>query len=159
MERLLLVPRLAGEESHREREAVEMSLLTEADRVFTTIGTAGRSVFARIHRGFDVVLVDEAAQCTEPAVLVALLNRPYAVLVGDPQQLPATVLSPLAKVARYDVSLFERLASGGTLAPIVLQEQYRMDEAIVAKAEVEVVREAEILLKSVLKCVPEKSNQ
>ena len=34
-----------------------------------------------------------------------------------------------------------------------------MDEAIVAKAEVEVVTEAEILLKSVLKCVPKKSNQ
>ena len=36
---------------------------------------------------FEVVVIDEAAQSSEPATLVALqLGSSHAVLVGDPQQ-------------------------------------------------------------------------
>ncbi|GFH19880.1 uncharacterized protein HaLaN_16908, partial [Haematococcus lacustris] len=52
-------------------------------------------------------------------------------LVGDPVQLPATVMSSRAKEAAYDCSLFKRLQSGGY--PVrVLDTQYRMNPAISA---------------------------
>lgn len=35
------------------------------------------------------------------------------ILVGDPRQLPATVLSPVVTKYKYEVSLFERLEKGG----------------------------------------------
>jgi hypothetical protein len=44
------------------------------------------------------------------------------VLVGDPLQLPATVLARSAAVAGLDVSLFERLAGSG-VAPLLLRTQ------------------------------------
>lgn len=54
----------------------------------------------------------QAAQALEPAALVALrLLAPggACVLVGDPQQLPATVLSRAAEANYLTQSLFERL--------------------------------------------------
>lgn len=50
-------------------------------------------------------------------------------LVGDPVQLPATVISSTAVQQRYDVSMFKRLQSSGY--PVnVLDVQYRMNPAI-----------------------------
>lgn len=52
-----------------------------------------------------------------------------AVLVGDPQQLPATIKSAAGKVANLERSLFERLQVGG--CPVkMLSVQYRMHPAI-----------------------------
>ena len=51
------------------------------------------------------------------------------VLVGDPQQLPATVLSKTSKALAFDRSLFERLMLAGW--PVRrLSVQYRMHAAI-----------------------------
>ncbi len=55
---------------------------------------------------------DQAGQALEPSVLIPLqlLGREgRTVLVGDPQQLPATVLSRPAERAGLGLSLFERL--------------------------------------------------
>lgn len=52
-----------------------------------------------------------------------------AVLVGDPQQLPATVKSQRGKELQLERSLFERLQKGG--CPVkVLSVQYRMHPEI-----------------------------
>lgn len=54
----------------------------------------------------------QAAQALEPSVLIPLqlLSREgRLVLVGDPRQLPATVLSRAAERAGLGRSLFERL--------------------------------------------------
>jgi senataxin len=49
--------------------------------------------------------------------------------VGDPQQLPATILSEAAKAVAMERSLFERLQSRG--CPVsMLSVQYRMHPAI-----------------------------
>lgn len=56
-------------------------------------------------------------------------NEFRAVLVGDPQQLPATILSARAKEASLERSLFERLQAGG--CPVqMLSVQYRMHPGI-----------------------------
>lgn len=52
-----------------------------------------------------------------------------AVLVGDPQQLPATVKSQRGRALQLERSLFERLQRGG--CPVkVLSVQYRMHPEI-----------------------------
>jgi len=73
-------------------------------------------------------LVDEAGQCPEPEVWVAMsasCARRMA-LVGDVQQLPATALSPLAEQLGYARSLMERLSMGEVYASAMLTLQYRM---------------------------------
>ena len=186
------------------REALELSLVMEAEMVFTTLSSTGRKVFSKLQSGhFETVLIDEAAQASEVTTLQALtfgcqryLLRHYryflastygvvptlqakassaitvtsssfesdcrlqfykigvksmmevlynlevdlmvfhrlkirvpsccrVVLVGDPQQLPATILSQKGKDLMLDRSLFERLEKAG--CPVhTLQVQYRM---------------------------------
>ena len=112
------------------RSTLEASFVNEAELVFTTLASSGRSVFARLEHGFDLVLIDEAAQASEVAALVPLRHGcKAAVLVGDPQQLPATVLSAAARAGLYTRSLFERLSDCGAGA-MLLSVQYRMHPAI-----------------------------
>jgi superfamily I DNA and/or RNA helicase len=75
---------------------------------------------------FDVVLADETNQATEPSALVPLqYHCKRLILIGDPKQLPATVLSPTAQHFGYGTSLFERLQA--MKVPVhMLQTQYRM---------------------------------
>jgi superfamily I DNA and/or RNA helicase len=85
---------------------------------------------------FDALVVDEAAQAVEPATLIpaALLRQgtsARAVLVGDPRQLPPTVLSRAAETALLAQSLFERLQRAGCSVQM-LEEQHRMHPAIAA---------------------------
>jgi superfamily I DNA and/or RNA helicase len=82
---------------------------------------------------FDVVLVDEASQQTEPATLVPLVKGcSRAILVGDHVQLRATVQKN-AVLTGYDVSLFERhynLPQRQHVAKAMLDTQYRMHRTI-----------------------------
>jgi hypothetical protein len=40
----------------------QVSLVEEAEMVFSTLSSCGRAVFSRLRRGFELVLIDEAAQ-------------------------------------------------------------------------------------------------
>ena len=81
--------------------------------------------------------MDEASQCVEPEALIPLkLGFTKLVMVGDPEQLPATVSSLKAKEMNFDVSLFTRLFKyfeGNNPDSIQrLMVQYRMHSDIVA---------------------------
>ena len=79
---------------------------------------------------FDRVLVDEATQATEPAVLVPLMRGcRQLVLVGDHCQLPPTVLSTRAEEEGHGVPLFSRMVACG-VPPFMLDTQYRMHPRI-----------------------------
>ena len=81
-------------------------------------------------RRFVRVLIDEATQATEPATLVPLVRGArQAVLIGDHNQLPPTVISRRAEGGGLGRSLFERLVEMG-LQPFVLNTQYRMHPSI-----------------------------
>lgn len=59
-------------------------------------------IMRRLSHGFDVLVIDEAAQASEVAVLPPLsLSCQRCVLIGDPQQLPATVISRTASALNY----------------------------------------------------------
>ena len=82
-------------------------------------------------RTFDLAVIDEATQATEPALYLALLRAERAVLAGDHQQLPPTILSSEAQQGGLGVSLFERLlALHGEALKVTLAEQHRMNEKI-----------------------------
>ena len=87
-------------------------LLEAADIVFCTM--SGAADFRLVDVRFETAVFDEAAQAGELATLIPLTyGARLAVLVGDPQQLPATVVSPQAKARGFERSLFERLMQSG----------------------------------------------
>jgi hypothetical protein len=103
------------------KSVLESSLLDEAMVVFTTLSSAGRDSLASVN--FDVVLIDEACQSVELETLIPLcLGAKRCVLIGDPQQLPATVMS---SSLLYRRSLFDRLMASG-VELFMLTQQYRM---------------------------------
>jgi len=79
---------------------------------------------------FDVAIVDEASQITLPACLPPILAAKRFILVGDHNQLPPLVSSPVARKEGMDVSLFKQLSEAHPQAVISLQKQYRMCEEI-----------------------------
>lgn len=88
----------------------EEQLIQSATIVFATLGTASRPWLHNALRA-RVLVLDEAAQAAEAEtlpVLRACLPR-VLLLVGDPQQLPATVLSQEALRLGYGRSLMQRL--------------------------------------------------
>lgn len=92
---------VSGRDLREAREALEASFMDEAEMVFTTLSSASRHAFSKVKRAFDLVLIDEAAQAAEVAALQPLVyGCCHAVLVGDPQQLPATLFSPQVRLQR-----------------------------------------------------------
>ncbi|KAG5356443.1 Helicase SEN1 [Yarrowia sp. B02] len=75
----------------------------------------------------DTVNIDEEGQCTEPSVLIPLqYQAKKVILVGDPKQLPPTVISKTAELFNYDQSLFVRMLSVNPRSIHTLDTQYRM---------------------------------
>jgi ATP-dependent RNA/DNA helicase IGHMBP2 len=111
-----------------ERKAVR-AVLERAQVVCVTLASLGSGVIA--HEEFELALIDEATQATEPLTLLGFLRAPKVVLAGDPKQLPPTILSQEAARAGLSVSLFERLLQDhGEGVKRMLREQYRMNTRI-----------------------------
>jgi len=111
-----------------EAQAVE-HILDRADILCAT--TTGLDEDVLGDRQFDLVVIDEACQSTEPGCWIAIERARRVVLAGDHRQLPPTVLSSEAEREGFAVSLFERLAeSQGEAILRRLQVQYRMHAAI-----------------------------
>ena len=82
-------------------------------------------------RDFDLAVIDEAGQCTEPACWLPLLRCRRVVLAGDHCQLPPTVLSADAARQGFGLSLMERLVGlYGVQVTCRLDVQYRMHQDI-----------------------------
>lgn len=118
--------------TRRVETELEALILSEAEMVFATLSSTQRNSFraASSRTPFHTVLVDEAGQAAEVAALQPLaLGARQVVLVGDPQQLPATIISEAAKAVAMERSLFERLQAQGCPA-MMLTVQYRMHPEI-----------------------------
>ncbi|CAM41868.2 conserved hypothetical protein [Leishmania braziliensis MHOM/BR/75/M2904] len=114
------------------RNTVRTHTLESAAIVFSTLGSLHHITRYAQGLAFDVVIVDEASQGTEPAVLQALtLAKSKSVLVGDSRQLQPTVLSWEASRCGLQRSLLVRLLACGHPS-FVLRTQYRMHPDIVA---------------------------
>ena len=107
------------------RKAARDAILHGADIVFSTLGS-----LRNFGIPFECVIIDECSQAVEPACLVPLcLGCRRCILIGDPMQLQATVISLEAAQAGFGRSIMERLLNHGH-ASILLDEQYRMHPTI-----------------------------
>ncbi|XP_034250544.1 probable helicase senataxin [Thrips palmi] len=120
-----------------ERET-KKKILRGADIIGTTLNSCViklmETVFPPTSAGkyhFQVCIVDEATQCLEVETLIPLLlGVKTLVLVGDPNQLPATILSKIARDKGLSTSLFARLQNVVPKAVQMLDMQYRMHPEI-----------------------------
>jgi DNA replication ATP-dependent helicase Dna2 len=80
-------------------------------------------------RPFDMAIVDEAGQLTEPLTLGLILRSRRFVLIGDDRQLP-----PVVRTRALGFSIFERLKREHPGAVTLLDTQYRMHPAIMTIA-------------------------
>ncbi len=82
-------------------------------------------------RRFDLAIIDEACQCSEPSCWIPLLRANRLILAGDHCQLPPTVISQEAAKEGFAVSMQERLVDlygESVCRPLLVQ--YRMHEQI-----------------------------
>ncbi|XP_047126178.1 DNA replication ATP-dependent helicase/nuclease DNA2 isoform X2 [Hydra vulgaris] len=96
--------------------------------VATTCLGIGHPIF--LHKCFDYCIVDEASQVTLPVCIGPLRYANAFILVGDHNQLPPLVQSPVAREKGLDVSLFCLLTKVHPKAVISLNHQYRMNSDI-----------------------------
>jgi ATP-dependent RNA/DNA helicase IGHMBP2 len=126
---------LLAEARRLEAQAAERVLDSATILCATTTGLDSEILG---QRRFDLAVVDEAAQSTEPGCWIPLLRCQRLVLAGDHCQLPPTVLSAEAAGGGFGVSLLERLAGlYGEQVTRRLTVQYRMHEAIMAFSSAE----------------------
>lgn len=74
------------------RRQMRKEVFEEADVVCSTLSGSGHE--SLLDQDFEMVIIDEAAQSIELSSLIPLkFNCTRCVMVGDPQQLPPTVIS------------------------------------------------------------------
>ncbi len=116
----------------QQARALERSTIRhiiDSANVICTTTTIDDELLGDCH--FDLVVVDEACQCTEPTIWQAMLRGDRLVLAGDHCQLPPTVVSIEAAREGFARSLMERLVEHfGTEIYRRLVVQYRMHEMI-----------------------------
>ena len=114
-----------------ERKRFQTQILAEADIICATLSGSGHELMASISVNFDTVIIDEACQTTELNALIPLkYGCTRCIMVGDPNQLPPTVLSTEAVNFAYNESLFVRMQKNNPNAVRLLAIQYRMHSSI-----------------------------
>jgi len=109
------------------KQHTKQKVLNDADVVLSTLSGSGHDILSNIEGGFEIVIVDEAAQAVELSSLIPLkYGATKVILVGDPNQLPPTVISLLAQNYSYEQSLFKRLQINNPDSVYLLNVQYRM---------------------------------
>ncbi len=126
---------LLNDSRQLEAQAVER-ILNDADILCATLTGLDSEVLGQ--RQFDLAVIDEASQSTEPACWLPLLRCRRLVLAGDHCQLPPTVVSEEAAQHGLGLSLMERsVALWGEMVTRRLEVQYRMHQSIMAFPSVE----------------------
>jgi len=119
------IKKLIEERKRIENHIVE-KILSTSDVVLATNSTSGNEFLE--NRIFEVLVLDEASQSTEPSALIPLIKAKKVIMAGDHKQLPPTVLHPEAKDLSY--TMFERFTELYPEAVYMLRIQYRMNELI-----------------------------
>ncbi|KAF7346319.1 hypothetical protein MSAN_01859600 [Mycena sanguinolenta] len=111
------------------RRALRLQVLQNSHVICATLSGSGSDILQNLE--IEMVIIDEASQAIELSALIPLKYQPkHTILVGDPQQLPPTVISQEACRFRYNESLFVRLQKTSPNSMHLLSIQYRMHPAI-----------------------------
>ena len=115
------------------RRRIQQSILDSAHVLCATLSGSGHDTFQSLNVEFETVIIDEAAQSIELSALIPLkYGCSKCILVGDPKQLPPTVLSRQAAKYQYEQSLFARMENNHRKDVHLLDIQYRMHPEISA---------------------------
>lgn len=118
-------------EMEMRRRQVQQEILNSSQVLCATLSGSGHEMFRNLDVEFETVIIDEAAQCVELSALIPLkYGCCKCILVGDPKQLPPTVLSQSAARFGYDQSLFVRMQQNHPKSIHLLDMQYRMHPEI-----------------------------
>ncbi|TDZ34209.1 Helicase SEN1 [Colletotrichum spinosum] len=121
----------ATREAEIRRRQIQQEVLDGAQVLCATLSGSGHEMFKNLNVEFETVIIDEAAQCVELSALIPLkYGCTKCILVGDPKQLPPTVLSQSAAKFGYDQSLFVRMQRNHPDYIHMLDRQYRMHPEI-----------------------------
>ena len=118
-------------EAEIKRRQIQQDILDKSQVLCATLSGSGHEMFKNLNVEFETVIIDEAAQCVELSALIPLkYGCSKCILVGDPKQLPPTVLSQSAARYGYDQSLFVRMQKNHAKDVHLLDMQYRMHPEI-----------------------------
>lgn len=113
------------------RRKVQQEIIDKAHIICATLSGSGHEMFHNLDIEFETVIIDEAAQSIELSALIPLkYGCSKCILVGDPKQLPPTVLSREAARFQYEQSLFVRMQANHQDDVHLLDTQYRMHPEI-----------------------------
>lgn len=103
-------------------------LLTKTQVVTATL--VGSNHFTVRNMKYRTVVIDEAGQALEPACWIPILKAEKVVFAGDHLQLPPTIKSEDAAKGGLSTTLLEKCVASHPESVVLLEEQYRMNEAI-----------------------------
>lgn len=114
-----------------DRRNVQSKILNEAQIICSTLSGSAHDFLASLYINFNKVVIDEACQCVELSAIIPLrYGCDQCIMVGDPNQLPPTVISQAAASHNYDRSLFVRMQNKNPNSVYLLDIQYRMHPEI-----------------------------
>ena len=124
---------VAARDAEMTRRLVQQEILDGAHVICATLSGSGHEMFQGLSIEFETVIIDEAAQSIELSALIPLkYGCSKCIMVGDPKQLPPTVLSREAARFQYEQSLFVRMQANHPEEIHLLDTQYRMHPEISA---------------------------
>jgi senataxin len=121
----------AARDADLVRRRIQQEIIDGAHVICATLSGSGHELFQSLSIEFETVIIDEAAQSIELSALIPLkYGCSKCILVGDPKQLPPTVLSKVASRFQYEQSLFVRMQTNHPKDVHLLDTQYRMHPEI-----------------------------
>lgn len=120
--------KLSDEARHLEFY-ITNSIIANAQVIATTMVGANNHKIRNLE--FKTAFIDEAAQGLEPATWIPVLKAERVIFAGDHHQLPPTIKSFEAARNGLETTLFEKAILRNN-ADVLLREQYRMNEKIMA---------------------------
>ncbi|KAF5380175.1 hypothetical protein D9615_006214 [Tricholomella constricta] len=126
--------RVGGDTNENNRLAKKaQERVKAAVLVFTTCAGAGLGTLRKVD--FDIAIIDEASQITEPCALIPLVKGvKRGILVGDHVQL-RPIVGKMGAALQFDISLLERLythVEKPQMRKTMLDVQYRSPRELMA---------------------------
>ncbi|MDB5137468.1 MAG: recD2 1 [Mucilaginibacter sp.] len=112
----------------RAEEYIINDLVAKAQVITATL--AGSNHYTIRNLKFKIVVIDEAGQALEPASWIPILKATKVILAGDHCQLSPTIKSDVAARNGLSTTLLEKCISLYPESVTLLDEQYRMNKAI-----------------------------
>ncbi|HEU4469657.1 MAG TPA: AAA domain-containing protein [Flavisolibacter sp.] len=114
--------------AEKTEQYIAGDLIAKAQVITATL--VGANHYTVRHLRYHTAVIDEAGQALEPASWIPVLKAQKLVLAGDHCQLPPTIKSNEAAQGGLSNTLLQKAVAMHPEAVVLLEEQYRMNEAI-----------------------------